>query len=72
MKWCFCYELTPLTHDVTCFKLQRDIEKWHGLIYGLMKWCQTLSKGGICTELYLKLWFECECYFCNITKSGWF
>ena len=24
-------------------------------------------KDGICTELYLKLW-----YFCNITESGWF
>ena len=23
-------------------------------------------------ELWLKLWFENDWYFCNITKSGWF
>ena len=30
-----------------------------------------LSKGSISTELYLKVRFECDWYFCNITKSGW-
>ena len=25
---------------------------------------------GICIELYLKLWFESDWYFCNNTKSG--
>ena len=29
-------------------------------------------KEGICAELCLKLWFESDWYFCNITKSGWF
>ena len=29
-------------------------------------------KNGICTELSLKLWFENELYFFNITKLGWF
>ena len=27
-------------------------------------------KEGICPELCLKLWFESDWYFCNITKSG--
>ena len=27
---------------------------------------------GICAELYLKLWFDSDWYFCNITESGWF
>ena len=26
----------------------------------------------ICAELCLKLWFESDLYFCNITKSEWF
>ena len=29
-------------------------------------------KEGGCAELCLKLWFEGNWYFCNITKSGWF
>ena len=29
-------------------------------------------KEGICAELCLKLWFESDWYFCNITKSEWF
>ena len=29
-------------------------------------------KHGICTELCLKLWFEKDWYFCNITETGWF
>ena len=29
-------------------------------------------KGVICSELYLKLWFESDCYLCNIADSGWF
>ena len=29
-------------------------------------------KDGICTELRLKLWYERDWYFCNITKSEWF
>ena len=27
---------------------------------------------GICAELYLKLWFDSDWYFCYITESGWF
>ena len=30
------------------------------------------SKDGTCAELCLKLWFESDLYFCNITESGWF
>ena len=30
------------------------------------------SKKDLCDELYLKLWFESDWYFCNITESGWF
>ena len=29
-------------------------------------------KDGICTELCLKLWFESDWHFCNITESRWF
>ena len=29
-------------------------------------------KEGTCAKLYLKLLFESNWYFCNITKSGWF
>ena len=29
-------------------------------------------KESICTELCLKLWFQSDWYFCNITNSGWF
>ena len=29
-------------------------------------------KNGICAELCLKLWFESDWYFWNITDSGWF
>ena len=29
-------------------------------------------KEGICAELRLKLWFESDWHFYNITKSGWF
>ena len=29
-------------------------------------------KDSICTELYLKLWFESNWYFCYSTESGWF
>ena len=29
-------------------------------------------KDGTCVELCLKLWFEIDWYFCNITESGWF
>ena len=29
-------------------------------------------KDDICTELCLKIWFESDWYFCNITKPGWF
>ena len=29
-------------------------------------------KDGICAELCLKLWFESNWYFCNITESEWF
>ena len=28
-------------------------------------------KEGICAKFCLKLWFESDWYFCNITKSGW-
>ena len=28
-------------------------------------------KNVICAEVCLKLWFESDCYFCSITKSGW-
>ena len=34
-----------------------------------MRWAYAL---GVCAELYLKPWFESDCYFCNNTKSGWF
>ena len=27
---------------------------------------------GKCAALCLKLWFERNWYFCNITESGWF
>ena len=30
------------------------------------------SKEDLHDELYLKLWFESDWYFCNITESGWF
>ena len=29
-------------------------------------------KESVCAELRLKLWFESDWYFCNISKSGWF
>ena len=29
-------------------------------------------KDDIFAKLYLKLWFESDWYFCNITESGWF
>ena len=29
-------------------------------------------KDSICTEFCLKLWFESDWYFCNITESEWF
>ena len=29
-------------------------------------------KDGVCAELGLKLGFESEWYFCNITESEWF
>ena len=29
-------------------------------------------KEGICVKLSLKLWFESDWYFCNITESEWF
>ena len=28
-------------------------------------------KDSICTELSLKLWFESDLYFCNITENGY-
>ena len=28
-------------------------------------------KDDICAELWLKLWFEGDWHFCNITESGW-
>ena len=31
-----------------------------------------IFKDGICTKLCVKLWFESDWYFCNITESGWF
>ena len=30
------------------------------------------SKDDICAKLCLKLWFESEWYFCNVTESEWF
>ena len=29
-------------------------------------------KDSICAKLCLKLWFESDWYFCNVTESGWF
>ena len=29
-------------------------------------------KDRVCAELWLKLWFESDWCFCNITESGWF
>ena len=29
-------------------------------------------KDVICAELCLRLWFESDLYFCNVTESGWF
>ena len=29
-------------------------------------------KEGICAGLGLKVWFESDWYFCNISKSEWF
>ena len=29
-------------------------------------------KDAICAELCLRLWFESDLYFCNVTESGWF
>ena len=30
------------------------------------------SEDVICAELCLRLWFESDLYFCNVTESGWF
>ena len=37
---------------------------------GLQESVRVKFKEGICVELCLKLWFERDWYFCDITKSG--
>ena len=74
----------PRTICIICFnesKKSRDCKRFLFLSYPLMMNIQSLGskesagvkfKEGICAELFLKLWFGSNCYFCNITKSGWF
>ena len=42
------------------------------MIVGSKESVRVKFKDGICAELCLKLWFESDWYFCNITNSEWF
>ena len=67
------------THDHSTFK--KELFHDNNLMAKLIGEIQTLDskeklgvkiKYGICAVLCLKLCFERDWYFCNITKSGWF
>ena len=56
----------------TVYKESKDNTSLPFVQQTLRKRLGTKFKDGICADLHLKFWLECEWYFCSISESGQF
>ena len=77
--WAICLLQLFVNQVVTSWILKQEVQGLQAFAFSVVtvndehtKSVEVKFKAGISAKLCLKLWFESDWYFSNITRSGWF